>query len=249
MSMSMLVPFTAIEPPPGNFISQLRQSTLCALPWLRLIEIRFELQHFEPSLFALYGIDMPTYLDKAVARRRAEYLASRYAARIALDVLGVANFVLANDADRAPLWPKGVVGSLTHTAARAVIITAPADIDYQIGVDAEALIEPAKALELCSMIVSESEVDYFTQSGIGLPLGLTLAFSLKESLFKALYPELRQFIDFHAAEVIELDTAAGRATLALTGTLNERFAAGRQFYAYFEQRQDEVLTVVAYQRG
>lgn len=242
----MLNPFTAIDLPPGDFIFQLRQSTLCALPWIRLIEVRFELRHFDHSLFALYGLASPAYLDKAVARRRAEYLASRYAARIALSEFGITDFLLSNDVERAPVWPTGIVGSLTHTGGRAVIITAAADVDYQIGVDVEKLIDPAKARELCSMIVSESELDFFKQRGISLDLALTLAFSLKESLFKALYPVLRQFIGFHAAGVIDLDIAAGCATLELTQSLSEQYPAGRQFKGYFAQERGEVLTVIAY---
>ncbi len=242
----MLDPFIEIDPPQGDFITQLRQSTLCALPWMRLTEIRFALAHFDHSLFARYGIAPPAFLDKAVAKRRAEYLASRYAARIALSEFGIADFLLANDVDRAPRWPKGIVGSLTHTAERAVIITAPADSDYQVGVDAEKLIDPAKALELCAMIVCGSELEFLKQRGIPLALALTLAFSLKESLFKALYPVLRQFIDFHAAELIDVDITAGRATLALRHSLGEKFPAGRLFSGYFTQQQGEVLTVIAY---
>ena len=240
----MFTPFSAVVYPANPFISQLRQTTLHAFPWLSLTEIRFDLQQFDPALFGLYQIPPPPHLSKAVTKRRAEYLASRYAARIALASMGIHDFILENDADRAPIWPAGIIGSLSHTAQRAVIICAADRPQRLAGVDVEQLMKADTALEVSDSIVSADELDYLQQCGIPLTTAITLAFSLKESLYKALYPRLRQFMDFHSAEVIELDGETGQARLRLTRSFSTEFPAGRQFSGYFQQQQDEIITLV-----
>src|SRR3569623_1114660 len=53
----------------------------------------------------------------AVAKRRVEFAAGRACARRALTRLGIRDFVLKNGAARAPRWPRGVVGSISHAGA------------------------------------------------------------------------------------------------------------------------------------
>jgi len=240
----MFTPFTAVDYPASRFISQLRQTTLHDFPWLSLTEIRFDLQQFDSALFSFYAIPQPAHLSQAVNKRRAEYLASRYAARIALTSLGISDFLLDNDADRAPIWPAGIIGSLSHTAQRAVIVCAAARPQRMAGVDVELLMKADSALELSEIIVSADELIYLKQCGIPLTSALTLAFSLKESLYKAVYPQLRQFMDFHSAEVTALNGETGQARLRLTRDFSREFPAGCQFIGYFQQQQDEIITLV-----
>ncbi|MFS2224458.1 4'-phosphopantetheinyl transferase family protein [Pantoea sp. B65] len=222
----------------------MQEISLQGFPWLHLTEIRFDLHHFDDTLFALCDIDPPTHLNKAVKKRRAEYLASRYAARRALATFGIKDFLLQNDQQRAPVWPAGICGSLSHTAERAVIITAAARPQRWIGVDAERVIPTESAGELCDIIASASEQQVLKQCGLSLAQALTLTFSLKESLYKALFPLLRQFMDLHSAEIVALDGRTGRAQLRLTRDFNQQLQAGRLFNGYFQQQQDEITTWV-----
>ena len=48
--------------------------------------------------------------------RRAEYSSGRRVAREALALLGIKNFGVAARG-RVPMWPPGVVGSITHSRA------------------------------------------------------------------------------------------------------------------------------------
>src|SRR5688500_10573337 len=57
--------------------------------------------------------------EKAVAgaleRRRREFALGRMHARRALGSLGYPDVCIGVRHDRAPLWPAGIVGSITHT--------------------------------------------------------------------------------------------------------------------------------------
>ncbi|HEX5742053.1 MAG TPA: 4'-phosphopantetheinyl transferase superfamily protein, partial [Pilimelia sp.] len=74
---------------------------------------------------------------RAVPRRRAEYLTVRACARQALGQLGVAPVPLPRGEGGAPVWPEGVVGSLTHCAGFRGAAVAPAHRYAAIGIDAE----------------------------------------------------------------------------------------------------------------
>src|SRR5688500_12466696 len=59
----------------------------------------------------------------AIAERRREFGTVRYCARRALRQLGVPPVAILPGADRAPRWPAGVVGSMTHCAGyRAAVV-------------------------------------------------------------------------------------------------------------------------------
>src|SRR4051812_21125431 len=54
-------------------------------------------------------------LANAVLTRRQQFTAGRQLARQAWARLGQAPVPLLNDVQRVPVWPKGVVGTITHT--------------------------------------------------------------------------------------------------------------------------------------
>ena len=55
------------------------------------------------------------FVKKAVEKRRREFSAGRTCARQALRELGCADAPIVQDQNGAPLWPPGIVGSITHS--------------------------------------------------------------------------------------------------------------------------------------
>src|SRR5690242_5958922 len=79
----------------------------------------------------------------AVAARRAEFAAGRSAARRALAELGIGPVALPVGERRMPVWPTGIVGSITHCVGLAAAAVAWADDLAALGID----VEPAIALD------------------------------------------------------------------------------------------------------
>jgi enterobactin synthetase component D len=73
---------------------------------------------------------------KAVPARVREFALGRTAARRALVALGIPPTAIPVGPGRGPVWPDGVVGSITHAAGWAVAIVGPADRGG-LGVDLE----------------------------------------------------------------------------------------------------------------
>jgi 4'-phosphopantetheinyl transferase EntD len=93
-----------------------------------------------------------------------------------------------------------------------------------------------------SVIVSPAEKQTLLESGLPFATALTLAFSVKESLYKALFSLLRQAMDFRAAEITALFPATGQVQLRLTDSFASDFPAGRVFSGQVEVQAEQVLT-------
>ena len=154
---------------------------------------------------------------RAVSRRRLEYAAGRHCARQALGRLaGNEDFVLLNDADRAPRWPDGFVGSLTHTGSApdgycAAVLGRTSDL-LAVGLDAEE----AEALEpdLWPFVLTAGERHSLTahpEASRGMLA--KVIFSAKECYYKAQFPLTRRFLGFREVQIqleFALEAGAGR---------------------------------------
>ena len=145
------------------------------------------------------SLHLPDDLTQAVPKRRSEFLAGRLMAALALRQAGLPEAV--GRAGRAPVWPEGVAGSITHSKDRAI---AAVSTRYRgVGLDCEALVSTDRAMQLAATIFSETEARLRPDP---LPFGtfFTLVFSAKEALYKALSPWLTQIPAFHDAVLTAL---------------------------------------------
>lgn len=146
-------------------------------------------------------------IASAVDSRRRQFTAGRWLARHAWRQLGHAPTPLVNDAQRVPMWPSGLVGTITHTSVWCAAAVARASEVAGIGADVEA----ATPLELGLWDrVCRPEEQAFLRGQPASLAGLLAkaVFSAKESIYKALYPRIRTFLDFQGMR-IELSRSGG----------------------------------------
>lgn len=142
---------------------------------------------------------LPKGSDNFALKRKYEYIAGRICAQKSLENLGVNNFRIESGAKREPIWPKGIVGSISHTKNLAISVVSSELA--AIGIDVEAVLSEERFESLKSQFLSENEVELIKND----PTLGTIIFSAKESLYKALYPIVETFFGFHDAEVIKFD--------------------------------------------
>jgi 4'-phosphopantetheinyl transferase EntD len=139
-------------------------------------------------------------IAKAVRKRRIEYAAGRHSARLAMERLGHTATAIPSGVDRMPIWPKGLVGSITHSANWCAAVVAPSEIYRAIGIDMEPV--GAVAPDLASTILRADEVREINQATCSDHIDwITLYFCLKEAAYKVFYPIWRQVIDFHQMRI------------------------------------------------
>jgi 4'-phosphopantetheinyl transferase EntD len=150
--------------------------------------------------------DEAAQVARAVTKRRREFAAGRHLARRALARLGSGfeDVVLLNGADRAPRWPTGVVGSITHTGAGdqgycAVVLGRDSEL-VTVGIDAEEA-EPLEP-ELWSFVLTADERAALEREPVeSRGLLAKVVFSAKECFYKAQYPLTRQFLSFQQVRI------------------------------------------------
>jgi 4'-phosphopantetheinyl transferase EntD len=205
---------------------------------------QFALAEYRDENFPEAGFALPEHLARAVPKRRAEYLAGRVLARQLLEPLGFADFTLARGEDRAPQWPPGIAGALSHNSDTALCAVHRESGLGGVGLDVETLLSDVRAEELWGAIVSPAERETLLREALPFNELLTLTFSAKESLFKALYPQVRCYFDFLDARMVAVDTQRQTFVLALLKTLTPNCSAGRRFNGRFWREGDDVTTFI-----
>lgn len=120
----------------------------------------------------------------AVHKRQREFFLGRSCAHAALAKLDIVTDAIARGTQGEPLWPRGVVGSITHTQDYAAAIVAPAKLYAGIGVDAERVGGVTPKLE--PKICNATERAFLESLDAAMRARCaTLLFSAKESVYKA----------------------------------------------------------------
>ena len=130
---------------------------------------------------------------RAVNKRYQEFVAGRTCARRALLQLGVPPIPILPGPNREPLWPQGIVGSITHCDDYVAAAIARGNRIVALGIDAEENLPlPSGMIGL----VSSGERDLSRGQGECGVCWDRLLFSAKESVFKAWFPLFRTWLEF-----------------------------------------------------
>ena len=169
---------------------------------------------------------------RAIPKRRAEFAAGRRAARAALRALGRPEVAIPAGDDRAPQWPEGIRGAITHDGGLALAaVTAKGGIGIDL---TEAAPLPGDTRRAILPHDSEQGFDALSERA---------GFSAKESLFKALYPFVETYFGFSAARVHPAH-AAGSFRIALTESLGP-FPAGQAWTGRILVQDGRLLTALS----
>ena len=180
-------------------------------------------------------------LEGMSAKRRAEFLAGRLCAAGSLREMGIAADFPLPVKDRLPVWPSGVLGSISHCATLAVAITAVKSRYRALGIDVESLMDSATARNIWRSVCGHEVLTGLERCLSCRTRSLTLLFSAKDALYLALFPLTGRFKVFHAAEFRGCE--AGAVVLRLTrdwtpwrAGVRPAMLAGRRLFVLFAYR-------------
>ncbi|MEM7448090.1 MAG: 4'-phosphopantetheinyl transferase superfamily protein [Myxococcota bacterium] len=175
-------------------------------------------------------------IANAVPKRRREYAAARICARRGLVRLGLPEAPILNAKDRSPLWPSGVVGSITHTDRLAASAVARRLHCRSLGVD----VEPIAALDasIVAKVCTPKERKFVrTRDEYWLA---KLIFSAKECFYKCQYPLSNTYLGFQDVE-LWIDIARNRYRVELQRSAGP-FSAGQTFEGRFALQGDFLVS-------
>ena len=180
--------------------------------------IPFGVDQYQDTLYDVHHIQRPVGFADAVLSRRAEFLAGRYCAARALAEFGARTHVGVGE-HRAPLWPAGMLGTISHTSCLAVALVGRRGTIDGLGVDVEDVPHDGMVEDVRQHVLVGQDEQRVRVSSLPFAVGATLAFSAKESLFKALYPHVGAYFGFDAARIVALDPDTQTIELALAHDL------------------------------
>jgi 4'-phosphopantetheinyl transferase EntD len=181
----------------------------------------------------------------AVPGRQREFVTARHCARAALARLGYPPGAIRPGVHRAPQWPAGVTGSITHCAGYRAAAVARTDVVDSIGIDAEphsqlpagieeAITVPGEAQMLATLAVSFPGVHFDR-----------VLFSAKEAVYKAWSPLTGRWLGFEDARLtIDPVTGAFVARLLVDGTRTDGLPPLTALRGRYQVADGLVMTVV-----
>ncbi len=197
--------------------------------WVAQHTVTFDVDDPVELSALLRRIELPKTLVSAVRKRQLEFLEGRFCVGEALKTCApeYADAVVGIGPAREPLWPPGIVGSITHTHGYVSAAVARASRARAIGLDAEQVMSADQAERLLDPIADRAEVGAVARmTGWSAAAALTAIFSAKESIFKALYPEVGRYFDFRDAWIDGFDPESHTFRGRLLSTLTQSLRAG-----------------------
>lgn len=137
-------------------------------------------------------------IAKAVDKRRRDFIGARHCARIALEQLGEPPVAIGKGERGAPIWPRGIVGSLTHCAGYRAAVLGHKLRFRSIGIDAEPHDTLPEGILDSVSLPPEREWLRGTASGLHLD---RLLFCAKEATYKAWWPLTARWLGFEEAHI------------------------------------------------
>ncbi|MFD4029412.1 4'-phosphopantetheinyl transferase [Streptomyces sp. NPDC058637] len=152
----------------------------------------------------------------SVDRRRHEFAAVRACARRAMATLGLPPQPVLRGHRGVPLWPAGIVGSMTHCDGYRAAVLARAPDVRALGIDAEpneplppdvweAVSLPSERRRIYPEVLPGGSPGVLPGrtpgTGSAMPHWDRLLFSAKESVFKTWFPITRIELDFDEADI------------------------------------------------
>jgi 4'-phosphopantetheinyl transferase EntD len=179
-------------------------------------------------------------LQGATEARQREFATARACARVALAKLGIPAAPILRGAKHEPLWPDGIVGSITHCRGYRAAAVALSKNIIAIGIDAE----PDGPLPdgVGRRVLRDEERQWLTGAAGGVAWDRVI-FSAKESIYKAWFPLTGRWLGFDDA-IVSIDPEDGTFQARLLVDCPPPF---REFTGLFLVEDGLVLTAIALQ--
>lgn len=216
-----------------------------ALNSVVLVSGRFDPAKLADGDFQRCLIPQPASIQRSVAKRQTEFLAGRLCAMQAIWQLDGRQLAPDIGEDRAPIWPDDICGSITHSTGWAAAIVAHKAQWRGLGLDTENMLSHERATRLAGEILTPEEMAQMAAGPVDhVALRVTLTFSIKEALFKALYPIVQKRFYFEHAQLLDWSDN-GHARLRLLTDLSSEWHSGKELDGQFSVQDSHVLSLVS----
>ncbi|MGP5019069.1 4'-phosphopantetheinyl transferase family protein [Vreelandella alkaliphila] len=202
----------------------------------------FDVINFIENDIYPYDIFLPLQLNAAAVKRKAEFIAGRVVACDAICALEEKPVQLDIGGNREPIWPKGFVGSISHNDKCAVAVAKYRE-PVLLGVDVENWMSQEQSVDLSGIIAGRAEVSLLKSLSLSYSQGLTILFSGKESLFKAIYPVSHRYFEFSDSKVVFWNEKYNYFVVELSSSVLDILRRNLVFKIFYNCEPGQVFTL------
>jgi len=133
-------------------------------------------------------------------KRIVDFATGRYCARQALGKLGITSCEILLGKYREPIWPIGIVGSISHSDSLTGAIVAKNKDFHSIGIDIETIGFVKR--DLWDILFTNNEKKILSSlSDNEADIYSSVLFSMKECFYKMQFPLSKTLLDFTCVEI------------------------------------------------
>lgn len=213
---------------------------------------------FTSGLFC-YGLDLsktqylhihqqlehPLKIAQACVERKSEYLCGRVLAQAVLNHHFGLDQPINSMHEHLPIWPSHVLGSISHSQNK-LIVALSNNANY-LGIDIEHWVTSEFAQESAYLVLTPSDFNLWKNKAaefFDFTRYVSLIFSIKESLYKAVYPTAKQYIDFLEASIVDINFENKTLTLTFLPEIQQRYQLLEQYQGGWVVERDHIMTWV-----
>lgn len=227
-----------------SFIKNLYHLTFYELP-IKCFICEFDLNLYSDTMaIKQLGPDLYQKISNAVISRKAEFLAGRLLAKHTLNTLGFSDVKVDIGSNRMPIWPENIKGSISHTEQTVICAVSLNNNLKRIGVDIE-LLKNNITFDLIRTIMDVDEEALAKKNKLNKLQYFALFFSAKESLFKAIFPEVKQYFGFDVVKVIDINVNEQKISLSLNCNLNSIHNKGKIYTGSYIFLENHIITILS----
>ncbi|MEN8405794.1 4'-phosphopantetheinyl transferase family protein [Acinetobacter seifertii] len=190
-------------------------------------------------------LEHPLKIAQARVERKNEYLCGRVLAQAVLNHHFGLDQPITSMYEHLPIWPSNVLGSISHSQNK--LIVGLSNSALYLGIDIEHWVTSEFAQESAHLILTPSEFDLWKGKAaefFDFARYVSLIFSVKESLYKAVYPTAKQYIDFLEASIVDINFENQTLTLTFSPEIQQRYELLEQYQGGWTIEQDDIMTWV-----
>lgn len=140
-------------------------------------------------------------INYAVLNRKKEFAAGRINARKALAVLGISNFPVLMDERRAPILPKGISASVSHSSKYCAVVAGRVGPNQAMGLDIVELNRLKEEVWTKSFVDEEIGWLHSLADSEARNKWATVLFAVKEAFYKSQYQLTKAWVGFKDVQV------------------------------------------------
>lgn len=190
-------------------------------------------------------LEHPLKIAQARVERKNEYLCGRVLAQAVLNHHFGLDQLITSMHEPLPIWPTHVLGSISHSKNK--LIVALSNNAVYLGIDIEHWVTSEFAQESAHLVLTPSEFDLWKSKAcefFDFAHYVSLIFSIKESLYKAIYPTAKQYIDFLEASIFDINFENQTLTLIFLPEIQQRYQLLEQYQGGWTVEQNHIMTWV-----